>query len=162
MFNYANSSSTDVNDILFNIQLNPTDIYDLSTDTNISTESTDTYINSYNNNTLSPYESMNDLEINDRYINDLDNNENIYSLYGKANSQSPYSIYKSMDELKFLYEKNPTLIDSVGNNNDNLKDVFDEFIKYDTEDNTLQENTVLRNRSVKKSKTKKSKTVKKQ
>ena len=135
-----NNCSTDIKNILFNVPLNSTDTYDLST-------------NTYNN----CYSLKYSLKLNDNNedsTNCLGNSNNIFSLYGEENSTSPYSIYKNMDELKFLYEneKNP----------DNLKDVFDEFIQYDTEDNTSQESECTSKKLVSKNnKVKKSKTVKK-
>ena len=107
MDNY-NNCSTEVNNILFNVPLNSTETYDLSTNTyNISLKLNDN---------------------NEDSTNCLGDSDNIFSLYGKENSTSPYStspystspysIYKNMNEN----EKNP----------DNLKDLFDEFIQYDT------------------------------
>ena len=108
MDNY-NNCSTEVNNILFNVPLNSTDTYDLST-------------NTYNNG----YSIKHSLKLNDNNedsTNCLGDSNNIFSLYGKENytspySTSPYNIYKNMNEN----EKNP----------DNLKDLFDEFIQYDT------------------------------
>ena len=97
MDNY-NNCSTEVNNILFNVPLNSTETYDLSTNTyNISLKLNDN---------------------NEDSTNCLGDSDNIFSLYGKENSTSPYSIYKNTNEN----EKNP----------DNLKDLFDEFIQYDT------------------------------
>ena len=132
MDNY-NNCSTEVNNILFNVPLNSTDTYDLST-------------NTYNNCYSFKYSLKYSLKLNDNNedsTNCLSDSNNIFSLYGKENSTSPYSIYKNMDELKFLYEneKNP----------DNLK-----------ESECTSKKLVSKNNKVKKSKTvKKSKIVKK-
>jgi hypothetical protein len=95
---YYNNCSTDINNILFNVPLNSTDTYDLSTNT------------------------YNSLKLND----------------SKEHSTSQYSIYKNMVELKTLYdENNTTLMEPIGNNHDNLQELFDELIHY--EDNTSHE-----------------------